>query len=69
MATSSDIERELLRIESEPSGSAGGSSSIGALDRDSLQNMLHCFAKLLDAKLEQKFTTLKRSFEEKEEQH
>ena len=69
MATSSDIERELLRSDSEPSGWAGGSSGIGSLDRDSQQHMLQSFAKLLDAKLEQKFTTFKRSFEEKEEQH
>ena len=69
MTTSSDIERELLRSDSEPSGSAGGSSGIGSLDRDSQQHMLQSFAKLLDAKLEQKFTTFKRSFEEKEEQH
>ena len=69
MATSSDIERELLRSDSEPSGTAGGSSGIGSLDRDSQQHMLQRFAKLLNAKLEQKFTTFKRSFEEKEEQH
>ena len=38
------------------------------LEPESQPNMLQDFAKLLDAKLEQKYWSFKRSFEEKEEQ-
>ena len=68
LTTSSDIEI-LHRTDSERSGLPGETPGVGSLDHESQPNMFQDFAKLLDAKLEHKFTTFKESFEEKEEQH
>ena len=66
MSTESDIERKLLRSDSElPSGSDWAMSGLASLEHESqLTNV-----KFLDAKLKQKFTSFKKSFGEKEKQH
>ena len=71
MSTASDIERELLRSDSElPSGSAGAMPGLASLERESqLTEYAAGFRKALDAKLKQKFTSFKRRFGEKEVQH
>ena len=62
MATTSDAERELLQSDSEQHVS-------GLSSKDSLQTMLSYIAQLLEAKLEQKFLSFKRSFEDKDAYH
>ena len=67
MSIISDVE-ELLWNDSKPSGSGHIQASRNKFTGPS-RNVLEGFAKMLDMKLEQKLSSLKRSFEDKDEQH
>ena len=62
MAMASDVERELLRSDTEQNAPELPS-------QPSSQHMLQDIAKLLDSKLEQKFSSFKRSIEDKDAYH
>ena len=62
MATTSDAERELLQSDSEQHVSELSS-------KDTSQTMLSDIAQLFEAKLEQKFSSFKRSIEDKDAYH
>ena len=62
MSTASDVERELLRSDTEHNPSELPSQA-------SSRNMLQDIATLLDTKLEQKFSSFKRSVEDKDAHH
>ena len=62
MATASDVERELLRSDTEHNLSDLPSQA-------SSRHMLQDIATLLDTKLEQKFSSFKRSIEDKDAYH
>ena len=62
MATASDVERELLRSDTEHNVSELPSQA-------SSRHMLQDIAKLLNSKLEQTFSSFKQSVEDKDAYH